>query len=206
MAVICISRQFGAGGKTLAERLAKRLGYDMTDQELVSRAAKETGHADEWVDTTGREVGLTKGFTASLTSSNFMARLLGQPGADDNTIKLAELFKKYIPEIAARDKVIFLGRGSQFILPNGPPYLKILLVASDETRVNFMMKTYNLDRNEAEKVIRDWEKNRSAFLCRFTSKDHNDPSLYDLVINASVVNLDLAEKLTADLVTSRDVA
>ena len=55
MSVLCISRQFGAGSKTLAEAAARRLGYRFADEELVSRVAKEANVVDEWIEVTERE-------------------------------------------------------------------------------------------------------------------------------------------------------
>ncbi len=41
MAVITISRQVGAGGVTLGQRLAKRLGYRYVDNEIIEQVAEK---------------------------------------------------------------------------------------------------------------------------------------------------------------------
>ena len=41
MAVITISRQFGAGGKTLGQMIADKLGYTFADSDIIQRIAKE---------------------------------------------------------------------------------------------------------------------------------------------------------------------
>ena len=43
MAVITISRQFGAGGTTLGARLSKRLNYRYVNDELIKEVAKNVG-------------------------------------------------------------------------------------------------------------------------------------------------------------------
>ncbi|MEJ2038986.1 MAG: cytidylate kinase family protein, partial [Desulfosarcinaceae bacterium] len=40
MAVITISRQFGAGGKTLGKKIADALGYTFVDTEIVQKIAE----------------------------------------------------------------------------------------------------------------------------------------------------------------------
>ena len=40
MAVVTISRKFGAGGRTLARMVAERLGYTFADREIIVRVAK----------------------------------------------------------------------------------------------------------------------------------------------------------------------
>ncbi len=44
--VITISRQYGSGGREIGEKLAKELNVPFYDNEIISRAAKETGFAE----------------------------------------------------------------------------------------------------------------------------------------------------------------
>ena len=41
--VITIGRQFGSGGRSIGEKLAKKLNIAFYDKELISIAAKESG-------------------------------------------------------------------------------------------------------------------------------------------------------------------
>ena len=41
MSVITISRQFGAGGKTLGEMISEKLGYTFVDNEIIQMVAKK---------------------------------------------------------------------------------------------------------------------------------------------------------------------
>ncbi|MGD9103519.1 MAG: cytidylate kinase family protein, partial [Desulfobacterales bacterium] len=40
MAVITISRQYGAGGKTLGKMVADELGYEFADSEIIAKVAE----------------------------------------------------------------------------------------------------------------------------------------------------------------------
>ena len=42
MTVIAISRQYGAGGKTLGEMVAKKLGYTFVDDEIIKLMAERS--------------------------------------------------------------------------------------------------------------------------------------------------------------------
>ena len=44
--VITISRQYGSGGREIGEKLAKELGVPFYDNEIITRAAKESGFAE----------------------------------------------------------------------------------------------------------------------------------------------------------------
>ena len=148
MAVICISRQFGAGGFTLSQSLAHCLGYEFTDDELVKRVAEKAGVADEWIRVTEREGERRgRGFLTSFFSTKWVERNIG----DASGYKEGELFKLFessIKEISEKGNCIFLGRGSQFILGDRLDTIKILLVASEQYRIDFMMKKHNLGRKK----------------------------------------------------------
>lgn len=200
MAVLSISRQFGAGGRTLAERLARRLGYTYSDEELVGRLAARTGIDRAVVETAGRQaIDKSKGFISGLLSTGFFLRFLGQSSAEGPEDKLASILREIIPEMAARGNIVFLGRGSQFILPTAPGIIKVFLTAEEEDRVRFMMEKYDLSLQQAQKSVREFRKNRENFLSRFTTSP-NDVSIYTLCINTSLVSLDKAEVLICRLV------
>ena len=57
MAVITISRQFGAGGKTLGELISKNLGYTFIDDAIINKVAKKAKVSDEWVQSIEKEAG-----------------------------------------------------------------------------------------------------------------------------------------------------
>ena len=48
--VITLSREFGSGGRTIAHRVAEKLGYAYYDQELILKVAKESGLAEQTVE------------------------------------------------------------------------------------------------------------------------------------------------------------
>ena len=51
MSVITISRQFGAGGKTLGELISTKLGYAFFDNELIQMVAEKAKISTDVVDT-----------------------------------------------------------------------------------------------------------------------------------------------------------
>ncbi|MCP3874756.1 MAG: cytidylate kinase-like family protein, partial [Desulfobacteraceae bacterium] len=48
MAVITISRQFGAGGLTLGKKIAEILGYSFIDEEILQVVAKKARVSHNW--------------------------------------------------------------------------------------------------------------------------------------------------------------
>ena len=45
--IICISRQYGSGGREVGEAAAKKLGIPCYDKYLIQQAARETGLSEQ---------------------------------------------------------------------------------------------------------------------------------------------------------------
>lgn len=46
--LITIGRQFGSGGKAVADELGRRLGIPVYDSELITEAARKSGISEEF--------------------------------------------------------------------------------------------------------------------------------------------------------------
>ena len=57
MAVITISRQFGAGGKTHGKMIADKLGYTFADDDIIQMVAEAANVSPHWVESVEREAG-----------------------------------------------------------------------------------------------------------------------------------------------------
>ena len=203
MTIVSISRQFGSGGRTLAEGVAKRLNLNFVDDDLVSKTAELVGIKREAIENTSSPAFKGEGFVSALVHTNLLEQSMGLQPSGHEEGKIVKIFWKLIPEFAAMGNVVFLGRGSQFILPDTNNTVKVLLVAKQEDRVKFMQEKYGLNEFEAFKAIHLGEKHRVDFLKRFTNESPNDPSLYDLAINVSMSNLFMAQEMICNYVREK---
>ena len=55
--IITITRQFGSGGREIGKKLAEAYGIPFYDNEIISRAAKDTGFAEAAFRSEERRVG-----------------------------------------------------------------------------------------------------------------------------------------------------
>jgi cytidylate kinase len=46
MRAVTISREYGSGGGEIAERLARRLGWQLVDREIVAQVARALGETE----------------------------------------------------------------------------------------------------------------------------------------------------------------
>jgi cytidylate kinase len=201
MAVITISRQFGAGGKTLGEMIAKQLGYTFADAEVVQRIAREANVSPHWVETVEKEAGgkLSRMIT-KMVSKPLVDRILkDERGYLDEEIYLDYLVLT-IAQIADEGNAVILGRGSQYILNDHPDGYHILLINEFENRVKFMEQHYDLSHTKAVQVVKYEDKRRLSLYRKLGKQDYENSSLYHLVLNMSRISLDQAQTLVCSLV------
>ncbi len=203
MAVITISRQYGAGGKTLGKMIVDELGYEFADSEIVAKVAEMTNVSTHWVETVENEAGgkLSR-FITRMVSKPLVDRILkDERGYIDEEIYLDYLVL-IIAQIADEGDVVVLGRGSQYILNDHPDAYHILMIDEFENRVRFMKEHYELSDSRARRVVKGEDRRRKALYQKLGKTDSDDPFLYHLVLNMSKVSLEEAQRLVCSMVNS----
>jgi cytidylate kinase len=204
MAVITISRQFGAGGRTLGRMIADKLQYTFADNEVIQMIAEAANVSPMWVESVEKEAGtrLSRAINRLVTRNLVDKVLKDERGYIDEKIYLDYLVV-IISQIGEEGDVVILGRGSQYILNDHPDAFHILLIDDYENRVQFMMKHYDLPRNKAESVVRAEDRRRLSLYRRIGKEDYDNPELYHLVLNMSRMDLDTALRIVFGMVGKR---
>jgi cytidylate kinase len=201
MAVITISRQFGAGGITLGKMVAETLGYTFADSVILQRVAQEANVSTHWVESFEKEAGskLSR-FVSGMVPMRWVDHILGdERGYLDEQIYLDYLVL-IIAQFADEGDVVILGRGSQYILNDHPDAFHILLVDGFESRVQFIMRHYELPRNKAERLVINEDRRRASLYKRLGKSDYENPQLYHLVLNMGRLDLETARDMVCSMV------
>ena len=205
MAVITISRQFGAGGITLGKMVADALGYTFADSDIIQRVAKEANVSTNWVEAFEKDAGskLSR-FVSSMVSKRLLDRVLGdERGYLDEKIYLDYLVL-IVAQFADEGNVVILGRGSQYILNDHPDAIHILLVDELENRIKFIMQHYDLPRKKAERMVETEDVRRFNLYKRLGKSDFESPMLYHMVLNMGRLDFDTARDMVRDMVADRE--
>jgi cytidylate kinase len=203
MSVITISRQFGAGGKTFGRRIADTLGYYYADEDIIERAVVEI-----YVSSDGKKifesepVDKFKKFISKLNpfGTSLMELPLNDKERYIDGFKYFELLSLIIPKIAKDGNAVIVGRGGQYILHNFENTYHILLIAKKEDRIKFIEEHYRASSSRAAQMIKRMDKRRANLFSYFRRKDYDDQTLYDLVINMSLLSMDKAQELAIKLI------
>ena len=201
MPVITISREFGAGGKTLGERLAGRLGYPFYDNDIIQMVAKKAKVSPEWAEIVEKgKGGKLPNFISSLVPKRLIDRILvDMEGHMDEEIYI-DLLDGIITNIADQGNAIILGRGSQYILYDREDTYHVLLIADIADRIAFMEKNYDLLPTQARIAVENEDKRRMNLYRKFKRKDFDQPQRYHMVLNMSKLTMEDTIELIAKMV------
>ena len=203
MAVITISRQLGAGGRTLGQKLAKRLGYHYVDKEIIEEVAEKLKVSSAEVRGF-EESGFTvlMEFIDKIVNRDFIIHLVTSEHGYLDEKSYVPAIRDIIEHLYLQGNVVIMGRGSQYILKGRKKAWHILLVGDFEHRISGVIDRFHLTRHEAEKALKRADKIRDRFLSLFLDKEsHEDPASYDLVLNMNRVSMKKAEEMIVTLIS-----
>jgi cytidylate kinase len=206
MAVITISRQYGAGAMALGRMLAEKRGYTLASREIVQGIADKAKVSTDFVLTVEKEAGttLSRFMTRIISSRGMVNKLLREDsGYIDEKLYLDYLVLTVV-QIADEGNAIIMGRGSQYILRTHPDTVHILLVDEFENRVKRVERREQITRESAERIVRHEDKRRLNLYHRLGKQDFDSPSLYHMVLNMDRVSRPQAFEMINHLLQSLD--
>lgn len=196
-AIICISREFGSGGRDLGDRIGEMLGIPVYGKELISKVAQKSDMSEEYV----------KNHEENPSYSHILGVPIGHPALGvqyDEIMTPEKLFfvqTEVIKEIAGENKsCVFVGRCADIILQDYDNLFSFFVHAPREYRIERIMQTENISKREAKKKVKqvDWE--RSSYHDYYTGIKWGHPSNYDLVINMAKTGIERAARVIIEYI------
>ena len=183
--VITIGRQYGSGGREIGQKLAGRLGIKCYDNELLDRAAKESGICQELFENHDEKP--TNSFLYSLVMDTYSmgyasAALSGMP--INHKVFLAQF--NAIKKIADEGPCVMVGRCADYALDDYPNRISVFIYGSMDKRIRRIADKYNFTDAKAKDVITKTDKQRASYYNYYTNKRWGDIASYDLCINSSI--------------------
>ncbi len=169
MAILTISREYGSGAEEIGRAVAERTGYDFVDKERIFQDMKAAGERWERLGQELDEACPTVWERYDWEYRGFIA-----------------LVESYIYEYAARDRVVIVGRGSNFLLHDVPYALRVRMVAPLEDRIKRVMLQERLDRETAGWLIHKMDRERDGFAYAAYGKSWSEERHYDMTFNTAI--------------------
>ena len=206
--IITISREYGSGGHTIGEKVAKELGIPFYDREIIDVAAEKSGLSPDFIQK--NEQNLSSGWLYSLlVGSSFSANgSVGAPAGAVHVLPLADQVfnaqRKVIIELAKKGPCVIVGRCADYILKHcgeidQKDVLNVFIYAPLEAKVKCAIEQKGLNPETAEKEVKQIDKRRANHYNTFTERTWGNRSHYDILLNSSLLGLDGSAKVIADL-------
>ena len=182
--IINVGRQFGSGGRLVALALGRKLGIPVYDQELIAKAAEQSGFSKELFANSDEKRNL-------LALSSFIVDV-GRFGSADNYMSDNQLFviqSNVIRSLADKGPAIFIGRCSDYILRDRK-CLDVFVTATDEVRIKRIAEPMNITPEQADSLMRKKDRTRETYYNYYTFGNWGVASNYDLCVDSSVLGIE----------------
>lgn len=190
--IITIGRQYGSGGRFIAKKLAEELGIKFYDNELLAKAAIESGLSNHVIETYDeKKDGLFSGVVPSAFSVDLS---LGQK------VFLAQF--EAIKKVAEAESAVIVGRCADYVLEDMENVVNVFITAPMADRVERAIKYYNVEPKKAENVIVKMDKKRASYYNFYSDKKWGKADTYDLCLNSSV-GIDESVKIIKEFVKAK---
>ena len=180
--IITISREFGSGGRFIGEEVAKKLGIAYYDKDIIGQIAEQSGLSPEYIKENA-ELSPKKGLFAYA----FAGRDITGKSIEDIVY---EAQRKVILELAGKEPCVIVGRNADYILKDRDDVLN--------EKTQRIMVLYNVEENEAVKMIADTDKRRMTNYNFYTEQKWGMAGNYTLALNSSVLGYDMCQKIIMD--------
>lgn len=181
--IITIGRQFGSGGKGVADALGRKLGIPVYDSELITKAAQDSGFsADLFVQSDEKR----RFFSLS-------AIFAGNYSDTDNYMSDKGLFKmqsETIRRIAEQGSAIIVGRCSDYILRDMEGVIDVFLTCPAEERAKRVSERAGISLEKAMDMVEKKDKDRAEYYNYYTFGNWGVASTYDICIDSSLLGID----------------
>ena len=187
--VITIARQYGSGGKTIGAMLAKDLGINCYNREILRMASDDSGINEKLFNQADERLQNTPLF--GIVKNVYKGELL-PPDSDDfvSTDNLFNYQAKIIKELAAKESCVIVGRCADFVLKDNPDIVSVFVHGSKEFCMQRALERSSLNEREMEKFIAKTDKARGDFYRYHTGHEWNDARNYDLCLDSSKLGFD----------------
>lgn len=198
--IITISREYGSGGRTVGELLAKKLGVPFYDKEMVNAMAEECGFSHDFIEEIGEYASVTNSFLFSIAVSS---RLEGTTNMMSAADQLYACQANYIRELAEKGPCVIVGRCADYILRDHPNAFHAFCYADMDFRAKHMAENYGKAQNNMPKWLKEKDNRRKVYYKHYTGRNWGDPHNYDICLNTSLLTIEGAADVLANLVENK---
>ena len=189
--VITVGCEFGSGGPEIGKMLAKSLGIEYYDRDLVDKVVEKIGVEKHLVEEADNKNFVPYGIETSL-------------GTRYANLSNKVIYTQFdVIRKMAKSSCVIIGRCSDYILKGQDDVVNVFVYAPTEVRIKTIMEKMNLSERHAAEVIRDYDNALHRRYKYITGTYRGDRHNRHLLVDSSVLGWEKTAKFIKSFVEMR---
>ncbi|MGN0955955.1 AAA family ATPase [Megasphaera sp.] len=189
--VITVGCEFGSGGPEIGKMLAKSLGIEYYDRDLVDKVVEKIGVEKHLVEEADNKNFVPYGIETSL-------------GTRYANLSNKVIYTQFdVIRKMAKSSCVIIGRCSDYILKGQDDVVNVFVYAPTDVRIKTIMEKMNLSERHAAEVIRDYDNALHRRYKYITGTYRGDRHNRHLLIDSSVLGWEKTAKFIKSFVEMR---
>lgn len=187
--VITITRQYGSGGREIGRKLAEAYGIPFYDNEIISRAAKDTGFAEAAFERAEDKASNSLLYSIAMGMNVFSSQDVGFSGLSlDDRIFLAQ--SKVIRNVAAEGPCVIVGKCADYILREQENVVNLFIRASLDFRIRRAVEVEGISQEKSAEAVMKKDKSRANYYKYHSGERWDNVLNYDMAICSDLCGID----------------
>lgn len=180
--------EFGSGGPEIGKMLAKSLGIEYYDRDLVDKVVEKIGVEKHLVEEADNKNFVPYGIETSL-------------GTRYANLSNKVIYTQFdVIRKMAKTSCVIIGRCSDYILKGQDDVVNVFVYAPTEVRIKTIMEKMNLSERHAAEVIRDYDNALHRRYKYITGTYRGDRHNRHLLVDSSVLGWEKTAKFIKSFV------
>lgn len=186
--VITVGCEFGSGGPEIGKMLAKSLGIEYYDRDLVDKVVEKIGVEKHLVEEADNKNFVPYGIETSL-------------GTRYANLSNKVIYTQFdVIRKMAKTSCVIIGRCSDYILKGQDDVVNVFVYAPTEVRIKTIMEKMNLSERHAAEVIRDYDNALHRRYKYITGTYRGDRHNRHLLVDSSILGWEKTAKFIKSFV------
>lgn len=186
--VITMGCEFGSGGPEIGKMLAKSLGIEYYDRDLVDKVVEKIGVEKHLVEEADNKNFVPYGIETSL-------------GTRYANLSNKVIYTQFdVIRKMAKTSCVIIGRCSDYILKGQDDVVNVFVYAPTEVRIKTIMEKMNLSERHAAEVTRDYDNALHRRYKYITGTYRGDRHNRHLLVDSSVLGWEKTAKFIKSFV------
>jgi cytidylate kinase len=191
--VIAINREYGSGGRTIGEMLARELNIGYYDKDIYKMASEVSGINEALFVEASEDF---RGTPLFRSSDPYTGSLIGPESSEFTSRKNLFAYQaKTIKALSEKEACVIVGKAAGFVLKNEPNLVRVFVHAPYWFLRQEAAKRNSLTDKELNRYIEKENKRRADYNYYYTGEKWDDAHNYDLCVDASKLGFEKCVKI-----------